>query len=137
MDRTRAVILALAVCGCEAEIGPGGSGVSGPNDPRLSPNGGARRAGPWDELLDSRRLDYSLALRTAALKLVGDLPSLDEIRRLQAAIDRPTAYAEQIDRYLADRRFHASLIDFFRDAFRTGGTGRDSAATFAAMVVVQ
>lgn len=37
--------------------------------------------------LDDRTVDYMLALRTASLKLRGNLPTLDEQQRLKNAID--------------------------------------------------
>ena len=33
----------------------------------------------WDQILDARVYDYNAALRIAALRLTGDLPTMDEI----------------------------------------------------------
>lgn len=86
--------------------------------------------------LDQRKLDYGEALRSASLKLVGDLPTLAEIKDVEA--NGKAAYEKTIDAYLADKRFGARMVRFWRDTFKTGGDGKfDSAALFAAMVVVQ
>lgn len=86
--------------------------------------------------LDARKLDYGEALRTAALKLVGDLPTLAEIKAVEA--NGKGAYEKSVDSYLADPRFAARMVRFWRDTFKTGGDGKfDFAARFAAMVVVQ
>lgn len=86
--------------------------------------------------LDDRKVDYSEALRSASLKLTGDLPTLAEIKNVEA--NGKTAYEKTIDTYLADKRFGERMIRFWRDTFKTGGAGKsDSAAIFAAMVVVQ
>src|SRR5262245_39687665 len=51
------------------------------------------------------RVDYGLALRTAAMKLVGDYPTLAEIKEISAATDPSTVFAKQVDAYMADPRF--------------------------------
>jgi hypothetical protein len=70
-----------------------------------------------DPLLASRQVNYGLALRTASLKLVGELPSLDE----QKAVTDAASYAAQIDDYLADPRFATQLLFYFRDMMKMGG----------------
>ncbi|MFO0670232.1 MAG: DUF1549 domain-containing protein [Polyangiaceae bacterium] len=86
--------------------------------------------------LDQRKVDYGEALRSAALKLVGDLPTLAEIKAIEA--NGKVAYEKAVDAYLADPRFAARMVRFFRDTFKTGGDGKfDGAALFAASVVVQ
>lgn len=86
--------------------------------------------------LDARKLDYGEALRSAALKLVGDLPTLAEIKDVEA--NGKVSYEKAIDGYLADTRFATQMLRFFRETFRTGGDGKmDFAARFAAMLVVE
>jgi hypothetical protein len=99
-------------------------------------------------VLDNRVLDYGEALRTASLKLVGDLPTLAQIQAIEAATtpaQQATVYAADIDAMLADPRFSTQMIQYFRDTFKTGmpysplpkgSPSFDTAATFAAMVVV-
>jgi hypothetical protein len=100
-------------------------------------------------VLDSRVLDYGEALRTASLKLVGDLPTLAQIKAMEAAstpAQQQTLYNADVDAMLADTRFSDQMIQYWRDTFKTGDPGVqpmkgapdfDTAATFAAMVVVQ
>lgn len=100
-------------------------------------------------VLDSRVIDYGEALRTASLKLVGDLPTMVQIQALEAAstpAQQATLYAADVDAMLADTRFSEQMIQYWRDTFKTGepgvtptqgAPGFDTAATFAAMVVVQ
>jgi hypothetical protein len=95
--------------------------------------------------LDARQIDYGQALRTAALKLVGTLPTTDE---LVAAKDA-ASYSAQIDKYLADPRLPKQLLSYFQDLMKMGGTintpvgnqnvmvNLDTAPTFAAQLVVQ
>ncbi|MBM4358055.1 MAG: hypothetical protein FJ096_08080 [Deltaproteobacteria bacterium] len=96
--------------------------------------------------LDDRVLDYSEALRTASLLVVGDGPTLAQIYELG---DLPPAqqkakYEELIDKMLADPRFATTLVDFFKYTFKMGGASttagepnRDTAPTFAARVVYE
>ncbi len=98
-----------------------------------------------DPNLAARQIDYGQALRTAAVKLVGALPTLDE----QAGVTDATSYAAQIDKYMADPRFALQLKSYFGDMMKMGGTlattvgttkvnvSLDTAPTFATELVVQ
>jgi hypothetical protein len=97
--------------------------------------------------LDNRVVDYGEALRTASLKVVGDLPTLAQIQGIEMATTATVAsvYAADIDQMLADPRFTTQMIQWWRDTFKTGAPylpapkgapSFDTAATFAAMVVV-
>jgi hypothetical protein len=87
--------------------------------------------------LNARVIDYGNAARTAAVKLVGDLPTADEL----ASVTDATSYAALIDKYLADPRFASQMVLFFEDQFKVGGaaaTGQPSnmtAPSFAASLV--
>ena len=90
--------------------------------------------------IDQRKVNYGEALRTAALKLVGDLPTLADIN----AVTDATSYGAQIDKYLADPRFVVRQLQWWRDTLKTGQPGMktgnglpsfDTAATFATEVV--
>ena len=59
----------------------------------------------WRDELDAREFDYQTALRTASLRLRGDLPTLLEIRFLEAAPDQRAAYEAMVDDFLEDPRF--------------------------------
>ncbi|MGZ3442650.1 MAG: hypothetical protein ACXVDD_24180, partial [Polyangia bacterium] len=98
-----------------------------------------------DPNLTARQIDYGQALRTAAVKLVGALPSLDE----QAAVTDATTYAAQIDKYLADPRFALQIKSYYSDMMKMGGSLKatvgqtmvtvslDTAPTYAAELVVK
>jgi hypothetical protein len=113
--------------------GSTGNGATGSGTPTVDPN------------LAARQIDYGQALRTAAVKLVGALPTLDE----QAAVTDATSYAAQIDKYMADPRFALQLKSYFSDMMKMGGTLKatvgnntvnvslDTAPTFAAELVVK
>lgn len=93
---------------------------------------------PYQELLDRRTVDYSAALRTAALRLTGDLPTLSEIRFVADARDQKAAYEAQIDQYLDDTRFAGQIFAFFRNTFRMGESVQlDTAPALAAQLVVE
>ena len=90
-------------------------------------------------------VDYSMALRSAAIKLTGNYPTYAEIKELRDAADKPTVYAARIDAYLARPEFSREMISFWRNTFRMGnqetvGTApamMEFAPTYAAMLVVQ
>jgi hypothetical protein len=93
---------------------------------------------PDPTILDQRKVDYHEALRTASLKLVGNLPTMDQIRSLSQAADPEARYAELVDELMADNRFKLRMIDFWRNELRIGGTAaRETAPTFAARVLVE
>lgn len=96
--------------------------------------------------LDKREVDYSEALRTASILIVGDSPTLSEIYELG---DLPSGqqrdkYEELIDKKLSDPRFADTLVEFFKYTFKMGGAAtvsgeptRDTAPTFAARTVYE
>ncbi len=145
--------VALSACGNGSPNTLGNGDTTGPanggSDPGTSQNGGAPQgqqgngADPGassNPNIDQRQINYGEALRTAALKLVGDLPTLADIQSVTDA----TSYGAKIDAYLADPRFVTRQIQWWRDTFGTGEAGMptkapapnfDTAATFAAEVV--
>jgi hypothetical protein len=127
----------------------GGTGPGGPGDPGSS--GGASSGDPGSSggpvNVDPRVVNYTAAMRTASLKLVGELPSLTDIKSLdgKSQADQKTAYEAFIDKILTgDPRFAARMIQWWRDTLKTGPIANapqgspsfDTAATYAAMVVV-
>lgn len=148
-----AAVVALSACGGsgdsdQLENGQGGN----PNTPGVGPGpGGTTQGGGGgttdqdQQLLDSRKVDYGEALRTASLKLVGELPTFDQIQKIATAPNeaaQKTAYEAEIDKMLADPRFAPMMIKWWRDTLATGGnrgTGYpsyDFSATFAASIIV-
>lgn len=117
-----------------------GTGTGGDNGAA----GGGTMTPAQDPNLGARTVDYGQALRTAALKLVGALPTVDE----QAGVKDAASYAAQIDKYLADPRLGIQLKSYFSDMMKMGGTLKaqvgnntvnvslDTAPTFAAELVV-
>ena len=57
-------------------------------------------------------VDYEQALRSAALKLTGNYPSLTEIQNVRNATDKKTAYEALIDDYIGRPTFAAAMVDF-------------------------
>jgi len=93
----------------------------------------------WDAKLADRVVDYSAALRTAALRLTGELPTLAEIRQVGDAPDpaRKAAYEAQIDRYLASPRFARQMFRFWQDTLKLGDDpALDTAPAFVTKLVV-
>jgi hypothetical protein len=114
---------------------PGGGGVDKPTKPQAGPAG----------ILDERAVDYAAAFRLASIKLVGELPTMAEMKTFDGASDKKVAYTTQIDAWLSDVRFSTTMISFWRDTFKTGAAGApangmpsfDTAAVFAAMTTVK
>ncbi len=87
--------------------------------------------------LDARVIDYGEALRTATLKLTDISPTLEQIRRVQNADDPKAEYELVVDELLETPAFARRMIRFWRDTFKQGGDGLDSAPIFAAQVMVE
>ena len=128
----------LANCtgGIDTTTVPAGQGGEGPRaglSPAVSDNPARVAVDPT--------VDYGLALRSAAIKLTGNLPSAADIKAVQTAADPAAAYAAQVDAYLKDPRFAKEQVAFWRNTMRMGGTAGginfDAAPSFAAMLVVQ
>lgn len=94
-------------------------------------------------VLDERVVSYPDALRTASLKLVRNLPTLQQIKTLTSSSNQKATYEKQIDELLADARFTSRMIKWWQDTMRQGGgaangkPSRNTAPTFAARVVVE
>jgi Protein of unknown function (DUF1588) len=97
----------------------------------------------------ARKINYGEALRTATLKLVGDLPAMQDITDIATAATASdggkSVYEGKITALLADPRFAVRQIQWWRDTFKTGEAGQatgkgvpsfDTAATFAAYLTV-
>ncbi|HHH29813.1 MAG TPA: DUF1549 domain-containing protein [Polyangiaceae bacterium] len=121
------------------------SGGQGADDPT-----GGQGAGTYDPgELDDRVIDYGEALRTASLKLVGNLPTLDQIYAIVDAseAERPAKYEEMVDDMLADPRFSTRMIEYWRNVFKMYGDNvqimgqpapsRETAPVFAAQIVIE
>jgi hypothetical protein len=121
------------------------SNPTNPTDPNQNPTTPSTPVDPNQLNLDARVVDYGQAARTASVKLVGDLPTADQL----AGVTDATSYAAFVDTLLADPRFSRQMLSFFQDQFKAGGpsTGtlgmanylpsKDTAPTYAAELVVK
>jgi hypothetical protein len=136
MKRISALLLAtaLAVPACTAEQGDDGMG-SGSGS-----GSGSQTGDEWDQLLGQRVLDYNAALRTAALRLTGKLPTLAEINSVATAGDdagKKAAYETLVQQYMNGPDFARQMFYFWRDTFKMGETAMlDTAPAFAARLAV-
>lgn len=106
------------------------------------------------QILDARKTDYGEALRTASLKLRDELPTLAEIKQVEAAGNdaaKKVVYEKLVDDMIASPQFAMTMVRFWRDTFRTGQANnkgettqvqqgqpnKDTAALFAAQIVVE
>ena len=151
------LVAGLAACSSEGDpnslgnpqnvLNPGDPFVPGPGGVPGGGSGGGGEEGPPVQL-EQRKRDYGESLRAASLKLVGELPTLAEINSIANApneAEQKKVYEAHVDRLVADPRFAAKMVDFWRDTLRTAQVGqvqqnqpnRDFAANFAALVTVQ
>ena len=110
-------------------------------DPAPPPNGVT--TDEWDDKLAEREVDYSAALRIAALRLTGELPTLVEISRVADAADdvaKRAAYEQLVTAYLAGPKFTRQMVAFAKDTLRMGDDPNkpqlDAAPAFYAQVIV-
>jgi hypothetical protein len=94
----------------------------------------------WDDKLAEREVDYNAALRIAALRLTGELPTLTELDAIATAPDlaaQRTAYESQVQRYLGSMKFPRQMVRYAQDLLKMGDAAElDTAAAFVAQVVV-
>jgi hypothetical protein len=95
----------------------------------------------WDQRLAERVVDYSAALRIAALKLTGELPTLAELKQVAGAPDdaaRKAAYEALLQQYTTGPRFARQMFRFWQDTLKMGDTpALDSAPAFLAQLAVE
>ncbi len=125
----------FAVPACTSEDpGSGGGDDTGSGS-------GSGSGDQWDQILGSREYDYGAALKTAALRLTGDLPTMDEVVAIQNAPDlaaKKVAYETKIRDYMSRPTFTRQMMLFWRDTFKMGETVEmDAAPAFAAQISVE
>lgn len=151
-------VLAAVGCNRDNPYKLAGDGQAGEDCPPISgsstqttgsgnnPTGGSGAGGPSPTELTDREVDYGEALRTASLKLMGTLPTLEQIYELDDTPEDQQAakYEELIDEMLSSPRFSMRMIEYWRNVFKMQGDGtmaghptRESAPTFAAQLVVE
>jgi hypothetical protein len=94
----------------------------------------------WDQALSERVVDYNAALRIAALRLTGALPTMAEIKQVAGAGDDASmkaAYEGLVQTYMGRPEFAKQMMYFWRDTFKMGETAvLDTAPAFAAKLTV-
>ncbi len=144
MKRISILLLAAMLAGpaCSNEIAPpGGDDDTGGNDPGGDDSGnGNGSQDEWDHILSTRVTDYSAALKIAALRLTGSIPSMTEINQVAGAPDdtaKRAAYETLLRDYMNRPTFARQVFFFWQDTFKTGGSPvLDTAAAFAAKLAV-
>jgi len=103
----------------------------------------------WDQALAARKTDYNQALKIAALRLTGDLPTMTEINQSATAPDDPAkkaAYEQLVTAYIARPTFARQMYMFWQDTLKSGTdkaspatppVSIDTAPAFAAQLSVQ
>ncbi|HWU88782.1 MAG TPA: hypothetical protein VN253_16060 [Kofleriaceae bacterium] len=136
MKRISIILLTAATSfavGCGTDPGTSG-GDDGTTD-------GTTKGDEWDKELGKREVDYNAALRIAALRLTGDIPTMAEINQILNAPDlaaKKAAYEGLVQTYMGRTTFARQMQFFWRDTFKMGETAEmDTAPTFAAMLSVQ
>jgi hypothetical protein len=123
----------LAVAACSSDSGPASGDDTGGDD--------GAPVDEWDKELAKRQFDYNAALRTAALRLIGDIPTMTEIQRVQNAGDVAAQQAEYealLREYMSRPAFARQMLYFWRDTFKMGETAEmDFAPAFAAQLSVE
>jgi hypothetical protein len=111
---------------------------TGGGDDTMGSGSGSNPVDEWDTLLGQRVVDYPAALRIAALRLTGDLPTMDETNSIVIAADdaaKKVAYETLIRAYMERPTFARQMFFFWRDTFKMGETAEmDAAPAFAAQL---
>ncbi len=125
---------ALAVPACSNDPGPATGGDDGSGS-------GSGSGDEWDQALGQREYDYNAALKIAALRLTGDLPTMTEINEIGGAADLATKkslYNARITDYMSRPSYAKQMLAFWRDTFKLGETAEfDTAPALAAQLSVQ
>src|SRR5438477_248045 len=120
MKRISILLLAatsFAVPACSSDVTPSGDDDGTGSNPGSNTGSGDQ----WDQILASRVTDYNAALRIAALRLTGDLPTMTEINEVASATGaaQKTAYENRITEYMTRPAFANQMFAFWRDTFKT------------------
>jgi hypothetical protein len=111
------------------------------NDGSDGSTDGQTPQGEWEKELAKREYDYNYALRVAALRLTGDIPTMAEINEVKDAgtVDaQKAAYEGLVQNYMNRPTFARQMFHFWRDTFKMGGTAElDTAPAFAAKLTVE
>lgn len=130
---------ATSLVACVGQPEGGDDGLGGDDQPGDDDPG---TPDEWETLLGQRVVDYNAALRTAALRLTGDLPTMDEVNTIAIAPDdasKKVAYETLLRAYVDRPTFAKQMFFFWRDVFKLGNTDGmtpefDTAPAFAAQL---
>src|SRR5262245_17659787 len=129
-----AAVLAAPACSSDQSDDDGMGSGSGSGS-------GSQTVDQWEEALNERVLDYNAALRIAALRLTGALPTMTEINQVANAGDaaaQKVAYEGLVQGYMNRPKFAKQMMYFWRDTFKMGETAiLDTAPAFAAKLTVE
>ncbi|HEY4240613.1 MAG TPA: hypothetical protein VGM88_12415 [Kofleriaceae bacterium] len=124
----------VAVPACSNDVsGTGGGG--GGDDQGSGSGSGSGTDDQWQQILNSRTRDYPAALRIAAIRLTGTLPTSAEINSVASATGdaQKTAYEALINQYVARPTFARQMMIYWRNTMKIGGSADfDTAPAFAA-----
>jgi hypothetical protein len=123
----------LAAPACNPDVSPSGGDDSGSGS-------GSGSQDPWQQMLGERKVDYNYALRIAALRLTGALPTMAEVNQVASAGEatRRSVYEGLIHDYLNRPTFAIQAFYFWRDTFKMGEMPvLDTAPAFAAKLTVE
>lgn len=116
-----------------------GGGGGGTGDDTTGDDDGS--ADPFDQILEQREYDYNAALRIAALRLTGDLPTMAEINEIAAVTDnavKKSLYEARVQAYMNTDAFKRQMFYFWRDTFKMGESAElDTAPALAAQLSVE
>lgn len=119
------------------------SGTGGATSSSSSSSTSSSGSGTGNAILDARVISYSEALRTAAIKLTGSMPTLTQMDNIRLAQDPKVFYEKYVDEFLNSPRFPARMIELWKNTFRSGGAAmgaipnRDGAPNFAAKIITE
>lgn len=133
-----AALLALAGCSIGGGSDTGGTGSTpGGDDQGSTDTPGSTDPDQWADRLQSRHVNYPAALRTAALRLTGALPTVEQVEQIAGVADPAAIYQQMISAMVADPRFQTQMLGFWRDTFKMGGSAAlDAAPLFATQLTV-
>jgi hypothetical protein len=143
-----ATAFAVPACSTPAASSGGGDDDGNNNGSNGSDgsNGSNSSGNDWDSILANRVVDYNMALRNAALKLTGNLPTMTEVNQVASGADvtaQKAAYEALLADYMKRPTFATQMIAFWRDTFKMGTTSTtgvtaamDGPAVFAAELAV-
>lgn len=140
MKRISTLLMATALA-VPAACGGGGGGTSDDDacDPATDPTC-TTPGDEWDQQLASREYDYNAALRIAAVRLTGDLPTFAEINEISTptSLDvKKGLYNARIADYVSRPTFAKQMMFFWQDQFKIGETPEfDTAPALAAQLSV-